>query len=64
MNDFTQKLEDFGLIAGVIVIAAILIPLAVITFPLWLLGFMALRMLIERYPRFERVLQRHGVSLK
>ncbi len=64
MNEFNQKLEDFGLITGIIAIAAILVPLAVITFPLWLFGFIALRMLIERYPKFERVLQRHGVSLK
>lgn len=64
MNEFGQKLEDFGLITGVIVIAAMLIPLAVIAFPLLLLGIMALRVLVERYPRFERVLQRRGVSLK
>lgn len=64
MNEFGQKLEDFGLITGVIVIAAMLIPLVVIAFPLLLLGIMALRVLIERYPRIERVLQRRGVSLK
>lgn len=64
MDEFGQKLEDFGLITGVIVIAAILIPVAVIAFPLLLLGVMALRVLTERYPRFERVLQRRGVSLK
>lgn len=61
---YQQKLEDFGLIVGVIVISAMLIPLVVIAFPLLLLGIMALRVLIERYPRFERVLQRRGVSLK
>lgn len=64
MNKFGQKLESFGLITGVIAIAAILVPLAVITFPLWLLGITALRVLIERYPRVGRVLQRHGVSLR
>ena len=64
MKEFGQKLEDFGLTVGVIVIAAMLIPLVVIAFPLLLLGVMALRVLIERYPRIERVLQRRGVSLK
>ena len=64
MREFGQKLEDFGLIVGVIVIAAMLIPLVVIVFPLLLLGIMALRVLVERYPRIERALQRRGVSLK
>lgn len=64
MNGFGQKLEDFVLIVGVIVIAAMLIPLVIIAFPLLLLGIMALRVLIERYPRIERALQRRGVSLK
>ena len=64
MNEFGQKLEDFVLTVGVIVIAAMLIPLAIIAFPLLLLGIMALRVLVERYPRIERALQRRGVSLK
>ena len=57
LKEFGQKLEDFGLIVGVIVIAAMLIPLAVIAVPLLLLGIMALRVLVERYPRIERVLR-------
>ena len=64
MKEFGQKLEDFVLIVGVIVIAAMLIPLVIIAFPLLLLGIMALRVLVERYPRIERALQRRGVSLK
>ena len=57
MKGFGQKLEDFGLTVGVIVIAAMLIPLAIIAVPLLLLGIMALRVLVERYPRIERVLR-------
>ena len=57
-KEFGQKLEDFGLIVGVIVIAAMLIPLAIIVAPLLLLGIMALRVLVERYPRIECVLRR------
>ena len=58
MKEFGQKLEDFGLTVGVIVIAAMLFPLAIIVVPLLLLGIMALRVLVERYPRIERVLRR------
>ena len=58
MKEFGQKLEDVGLTVGVIVSAAMLIPLAVIAVPLLLLGIMALRVLVERYPRIERVLRR------
>ena len=58
MNGFGQKLEDFGLIVGVIVIAAMLIPLAIIVVPLLLLGIMALRVLVERHPRLEHVLRK------
>ena len=58
MKEFGQKLEDFGLTVGVIVIAAMLIPLAIIVVPLLLLGIMALRVLVERHPRIERVLRK------
>lgn len=64
MQELKQKLEEFVLIIATIVIASIVIPLAVITFPLWLVLAMSLRMLTERYPRFSRALQRLGVTLK
>ena len=59
-----KALKDFGLILSAVVIDLILIPLVVITLPLWLLGFMVFGALAERFPRIERSLQWFGVTLK
>ncbi len=59
-----KTLGDFGLILSAVVTASILIPLAIITLPLWLLGFMVFGALAERFPRIERSLQWFGVTLK
>ena len=64
MQELKQKLEEVVLIIATIVIASIVVPLAVITFPLWLVLTMSLRMLTERYPSVSRALQRLGVTLK
>ena len=59
-----KTLEDFGLILSAVVIASILITLAVITLPLWLLGVMVFGALAERFPKVERSLQGLGITLK
>ena len=64
MQELKQKLEEVVLIIATIVIASIVVPLVVITFPLWLVLTMSLRMLTERYPSVSRALQRLGVTLK
>ena len=64
MQELKKKLEEIVLIIATIVIASIVVPLLVITFPLWLVLTMSLRMLTERYPSVSRALQRLGVTLK
>ena len=59
-----KTLEDFGLILSAVVIASILIPLAVITLPLWWLGIMVFGALAGRFPKVERSLQGLGITLK
>ena len=64
MQELKKKLEEIVLIIATIVIASIVVPLVVITFPLCLVLTMSLRMLTERYPSVSRALQRLGVTLK
>lgn len=63
MQELKQKLEEFVLTIAAIVITLIVVPLAVVTFPLLFVLAVSLRMLTERYPSVSRALQRLGVTL-
>lgn len=59
-----MKLKDMMFCFSAVLIAVTIIPLTVITFPIWFTVLGMMKILSERHPRFSRALQSVGITLK
>ena len=59
-----MKLKELMFCFSAVLIALTIIPLMVITFPIWFTVLGMMKILSDRHPRFNRALQNVGITLK
>lgn len=59
-----EKLKDMMLCFLAVLIVVTIIPLMIITLPIWVTVFGVMRILSDRHPRFRQALQGIGIVLK
>lgn len=59
-----MKLKELMFCFSSVLITLTIIPLMVITFPIWFTVLGMMKILSDRHPRFNRALQSVGITLK
>lgn len=59
-----MKLKELMFCFSSVLITLTIIPLMVITFPIWFTVLGMMKILSDRHPRFNRALQSAGITLK